>query len=317
MSRSIRWSGLAVGLAICAATVAAVAAILVFARLGTVHGRTTRLYVETNRGAGIIPGTEVWLDGVKVGAVRWVRFQPPTTDTTRRLLIALDVIENVRERIRGDTRASIEAGSSQLGAPVIQLWGGHLSARPLADGDTLTTRDARQLGTTREQLALAAQSLPIVLSNFNTVRDQLSSHSGTIGAFGEEHSRSLSVLRGQADRLIGDTAYRHGSIALAMRNGFNQRVQLVVARADSVMQIVAGPAGAGPRMGPNGDLSHAVDSVDAELAALHAQVEHERTATSQDTATLATLRTQIDQTHERLRSLVADVAHHPLRYMNF
>ena len=190
--------------------------------------------------------------------------------------------------------------------------------RPLTDGDTLLTRDARQIGTTREQLALAAQSLPVVLSNFNAVRDQLSSHSGTIGALGgEADSRSLRVLRGQAVRLIDDTAYRHGSIALAASNGFNHRVQRVLARADTLMQIVAGPAGAGPRMGPDGDLTHAVDRLDADLAALHAQLERQRTATPQDTATLATLRAQISQTHARLRSLVADVAHRPLRYMNF
>jgi hypothetical protein len=307
-----------VGLAVSATTVAAVVAILVFARLGTVHGRTVRLYVEASRGEGVIPGTEVWLDGVKVGAVRWVRFQPPTADTARRLLIALDVVGDVRQRIRRDTRASIEPGGSQLGAPVIQLWGGRVAAGPLADGDTLMTRDTRQLGTTREQLALAAQSLPIVLSNFNTVRDQLSSHSGTIGALGsEEDARSLRVLRGQANRLRGDTAYRHGSIALAISDGFSQRVQLVVARADSLMKVVGGPAGAGPRMGPQGDLTHAVDQVDSELAALHARVERERAATPQDTATLATLRAQIQLTHERLRALVADVAHRPLRYMNF
>jgi hypothetical protein len=307
-----------VGLAVSTAVIAMVVAILVFARLGTVHGRTTRLYVEANRGEGVIPGTEVWLDGVKVGAVRWVRFQPPTTDTTRRLLIALDVTENVRQRIRGDTQASIEPGGSQLGAPVIYLWGGRLAARPLADGDTLTTRDARQLGTTREQIALAAQNLPVVLSNFDAVRDQLSSHSGTIGALGSEaDSHSLRVLRGQADRLMDDTAYRHGSIALAASDGVSHRVQLVLARADSLMQIVAGPAGAGPRMGPDGDLTHAVDQLDADLAALHAQVERQRTAAPRDTATLATLRAQISQTHARLRSLVADVAHRPLRYMNF
>jgi MlaD protein len=309
---------LSVGLAVSVATAAAVAAILVFGQVGTVHGHTTRFYLEANRGGGIIPGTEVWLDGVKVGAVRWVRFQPPTADTARRLLIALDVMENVRRRIRRDTRASIEPGGSQLGAPVIQLAGGDRAAPPLADGDTLIARDAHQLGTTREQIALAAQSLPIVLSNFNAVRDQLSSHSGTIGALGsEEDSRSLRVLRGQADRLMDDTAYRHGSIALAMTDSFGRRVQGVLARADSLMKVISGPAGAGPRMGPDGDLTRAVDSLDAELAALHAQLEQRRTTAPQDTATLASLREQIHQTHERLQSLVADVAHRPLRYMNF
>jgi ABC-type transporter Mla subunit MlaD len=302
-----------VGIAVSAATVAAVVAIMVFARLGIVHGRTMRLYVEANRGEGIIPGTEVWLDGIKVGAVRWVRFQPPSTDTTKRLLIAVDVVEDVRQRIRGDTRVSIEPGSSQLGAPVIQLRGGHLGALPLPEGDTLVTRDARRLGTTREQLALTAQSLPVVLSNFNTVLDHLSSHSVTIGA----DTRRLEVLRGQANRLMADTAFRHGSIALAISDGFGQRVQQVVARADSLMKVVAGPAGAGARMGPDGDLTRAVDQVDSELTALHTQVERRRATDPQDTATLATLRTQIDQLHERLRSLVADVAHRPLRYMNF
>ena len=298
--------------------VAATAAVLIFGRLGTVHGSTMRLYLATNRASGVIPGTEVWLDGVRVGAVRWVRFQPPTVDTARRLLIALDVIETVRPHIRRNTRAILEPGSGQLGAPVVQLSGADPLVPTIADGDTMISSNPHELRLAREQIAIAAQSLPVVLDNIQAVRDQVVSQSGTIGAIGSEGDiRSLRALRAQAARLTRDTAYRHGTLALVLSAGFADRTHSVLAKADSLMRRPTAPLGP---MRPGGSAQHltrSLDQMDGELSTLSARLDQMHGPTATDSATMTSLRDQITESRDRLHSLMADVAHRPLRYMSF
>jgi hypothetical protein len=306
------------GLGVAAAVVTAAAALLIFARIGAIHGPTLRLYLATNRGAGVIPGTEVWLDGVKVGAVRWIRFQPPTADTTRRLLIALDVKASVRPRLRRDTRAKVEPGGSQLGAPVVQLFGAGLFAPPIADGDTMISTGSRQLREAREQIAIAAQSLPIVVRNIEAVRDQVVSQSGTIGALGSEQDvRSMRTLRMEASQLIRDTGYQGGTIALVSSASFAARVRGVIARGESLVRRATAPGGTAPVVRARRDLARSLSQVDAELSMLDAQLQQVHGPSAVDSTERASLREQISQTRDRLHSLTADIAHRPLRYMDF
>jgi ABC-type transporter Mla subunit MlaD len=288
---------------------------LIFGRLGIVHGRSMRLYLATNRGAGVIPGTEVWLDGVRVGAVRWVRFQPPSADTTRRLVMALDVIEGARSHIRRNTRAVIEPGGSRLGAPVVQLSGADPLAPPIADGDTMVSTHSRQLREAREHIAAAAQSLPIVLDNFQAVREQVLSPSGTIGALSSEQGmRSLHVARSNARRFVRDTAYHNGTLALAFSAGFTDHVHAVLSRADSLVRRATAPTR------PDGStrrLARSLDDVDRQLSTLSASLAQMYGPTATDSMAATSLRDQIDQTRDRLHSLMADVAHRPFRYMSF
>lgn len=290
-------------------------AVLVFGRLGGVHAPTARFYIATNRARGLIPGAQVWLDGVSVGSVRWVRFQPPTTDTARRLLVAVDVLAEVRPRIRRTTRVTIAPGGDMLGSPVIQMVGGDARAPAIAAGDTLVAGSIQRFVGAREQLAIAAQDLPVVLDNFDAVRGALSSHSGTIGAFGNEGStRPLRVLRGEAERLAGDTAYRRGTAALVLTDGFAAHVRAVVARADSLARNTSATASVNQRT--RDSLVHAVSAVDSELGALRARLARVQTPATTDT-TLASLRAEADAAHTHLRALEADLAHHPLRYLAF
>jgi ABC-type transporter Mla subunit MlaD len=156
LQRIPRWSALIPGLVVSGAIAAAAAIVLVFGRVGRLHGRTTRLYVTTSQARGVIAGTDVWLDGEKVGRVEWVRFRPPATDTAERLLIALDVFASVRPLVRRDTRAQIRPGSSLIGAPVVHLVGGTPDAPEVAAGDTLATNQPHEFGGARDQIAQVA-----------------------------------------------------------------------------------------------------------------------------------------------------------------
>jgi hypothetical protein len=303
------------GLAICIGVLGAAVAALNFGQLGMVHGHAARIYLTASRARGIIPGTEVWLDGISVGAVRWVHFQPPTPDTASRLLLALDVIDDARRRIRRDTRVEIRAAAGEIGSPVIVLTGGSRDAPSVADGDTMATAAQDRLAGTREQLAVVAQSLPVVLDNINSVHDQIFSRSGTIGALTNgPDTRPLRLLRGRAVRLGGDTASSHGTVALIANGGLSAHVHQTLDRADSLVRVASGPTGALRQLRPDTGLPRAVAQVDQQLAALGAQIAK---SAKPDSIGSASLQRQIAEARARLRALTSDVTRRPLRYVNF
>jgi hypothetical protein len=296
----------------------AATAVLVYGRVGAIHARTIRVYLTTDRAQGVIRGTNVWLDGVKIGAVGWLRFRPPNTDTAQRLLIALDVIEDARQRIRRDTRAQIRPGGSRIGSPVVQLAGGSSQAVPIADGDTLATRPQRELDAAREQIALAAQGLPVVLDNFNAVRGQMSSHSGTIGAFGGGTDvQRMRILGERAAGLSARAARAHGTVVLAMDSDLVGRAQRTIARADSLAQEAITPRSGLARMRTDTTLVAEMRAVGAELALIGARVDASTGHGAATPSGAAALQQQIREADARLRTLMGDIARRPLRYLNF
>ena len=92
MSRNLAWRDLKTGTIAFVAIVGLAMSILLFARVGALHGDTTNLYVVTDDAPGVLSGTEVWLSGTKVGLVRDIHFRPVTTDTSQRLAIHLEVL---------------------------------------------------------------------------------------------------------------------------------------------------------------------------------------------------------------------------------
>jgi hypothetical protein len=318
LPKPVRWSALRPGIALCTGVLGAAALVLVYGRVGAIHARTIRVYLTTDRAQGVIRGTAVWLDGVKIGAVGWLRFRPPNTDTAQRLLIALDVIEDARPRIRHDTRAQIRPGGSRIGSPVVQLDGGSSQAAPIADGDTLATRPQRELDAAREQLAVAAQSLPVVLDNFNAVRDQMSSHSGTIGAFGGGTDvQQMRILGSRAAHLAGRAERARGTLGLAMDSDLVGRAQRTIARADSLAREAATPRSGLARMRTDTLLVREMRATGDELALIGARVEATTGRGTAPPSGAAALQEQIREADARLRTLMRDVARRPLRYLNF
>src|SRR5215467_1281979 len=96
MARAPRWRELLIGITVAAAVLAAALGILIFGRVGILHGKKFTLYVTTDAARGVIRGTEVWLEGQKVGLVEAVSFRPPTTAQSERLVLTLSVLDKAR-----------------------------------------------------------------------------------------------------------------------------------------------------------------------------------------------------------------------------
>jgi ABC-type transporter Mla subunit MlaD len=126
MSRQSRWKDLQLGMFAALGILAAAFVILVFGRVGMLHGRKFALHVTTDAARGVIRGTDVWLDGQKVGVVTGVTFRPPSAPRSDRLVISLSILERERSRIRKDSRIQVRSGGSIIGDRVVNVNSGAL-----------------------------------------------------------------------------------------------------------------------------------------------------------------------------------------------
>ena len=94
MSRRLEWRELKTGVAALAAIVTLVLSILLFARVGALHGDISDIFVLTDDAPGVLNGTEVWLSGEKIGLVKDVHFRPVSTDTLQRLAIHTEILSD-------------------------------------------------------------------------------------------------------------------------------------------------------------------------------------------------------------------------------
>src|SRR5689334_23662240 len=124
MSRRLSWRDLPFGLASAAVVLAVAVLILVYGRVGTLRGKTFRVYVTTDAARGVIRGTEVWLDGQKVGLVKNVDFRPASASVKERLVLALELLDVARSHVRSDSRVQIRAGAKLIGDQVVYISSG-------------------------------------------------------------------------------------------------------------------------------------------------------------------------------------------------
>ena len=140
MPRQLHWKELTGGVIAAAVIAALTIAILLFARVGGLHGKKVTLYVVTAEAPGVLAGTEVWLAGEKEGVVKEISFRPATVPQLERILITTEFLKEALPNVRRDSYARIRSGGSVIGPPVVYISSGTLASPPLGDGDTVHAR---------------------------------------------------------------------------------------------------------------------------------------------------------------------------------
>src|SRR5262245_7252565 len=112
---------------------------------------------------GLIGGAPVWLAGRPVGRVESVSFGT-RPDGRPALEVALQIDEEVRERIRGDSVATIGT-IGLLGDRYVEVSIGTASAQPLADGAELETLTPLDLGSVVAKGTQALDSISKLAAN--------------------------------------------------------------------------------------------------------------------------------------------------------
>jgi phospholipid/cholesterol/gamma-HCH transport system substrate-binding protein len=130
---------------------------------------------------GLLPGAPVWLGGKEVGRVDRIRFQPISADEP--VLVVLRVNEDVQDRIRDDSVASIGT-IGLLGDSYVEISFGSAGAAVLLDGDEIETSDPANVGALMSEGRNALASINELSGSLNEVVKTFSEQKGAERAVG-------------------------------------------------------------------------------------------------------------------------------------
>jgi ABC-type transporter Mla subunit MlaD len=319
MPQRVGWKGLGIGILSACAVIGGALLILIFGRVGSLHGKKFTLVVSTSAARGVIRGSEVWLDGQRVGAVKNVAFQPPSASRDERLVLTLEVLNSARDYVRRDSRISLRSGLSIIGEQVVYITSGTASQPGIRDGDTLRALAQNDNEGLTSDFALASKEFPGIIENVKLLGAQLQSAQSTLGALGlEQNGPDMGRLRARAARLLSQFTTSNGSIGLAVGSMGDMRARATraMAQVDSVRALLASDKHSLGRLRRDSTLALEIGRLRAELANL------QRLA-AEPTGTIGRLRADsaiVRNVHRDLAaldSLIADVKKHPLRYIAF
>ena len=319
MPRPKRWADLVPGLAALAFVALGIGGVFAFARVGSLHGRTDRIYAALPSARGVIAGTEVWLAGRQVGTVRDVVFRPPALDTSRRIVLVLDVLRRDRHAVRRDADIRLRSGGSFIGSLVVALDGGSPTAPAVRPGDTLVSRGPTYVERARADLAVAGSQVPLVIANLRLLAAQLRSARGTLGALGATGSATaFEAVASSGERFVTHALHGPGTVGRAMGGDGRLRAvaDAVLAEVDSVRRLVSSPGTSLGRFRRDSTLLRTVATLRNDVADLATLAESPDGTTGRLRGDDA-LREQLGRTRGELDALIVDLKRNPLRYVAF
>ncbi len=320
MARRIKWTELGFGIVATAAVATLAVLILVFGRVGQLHGKKFTVYVTATAARGLIRGSEVWLDGQRVGEVTGIHFLPPELDGKDRLVLTLHVLEHTRLNIRRNSRVQVRAGGTLLGDQVVYLASGTLDQPAITDRDTLRAIDQKDMEGLTSDAAMAAKQFPGIIENVKLLDAQLQSAEGTLGALGLDHGRTtnLAATRARTKRIIDGLMDANGTLDLMLHDTETWRSAAAEAlgSADSIRALVTSEHHSLGRFRRDSTLARDVKRARDELAKVQAIADSAGGTIgrlrSDSAIVLAIRRDRI-----ALDSLMANMKRHPLRYIAF
>lgn len=316
MAQRVHWTELWVGLT--AAIVIAVAAvsILLFARVGALHGDTATLYVTIDDATGVLPGTEVWLVGQKVGLVKAVRFRPVAVDTTQRVLIETDILADRMPLIRRNSRPEVRPGGNLIGSPVVYLRAGTSDSPPVRSGDTLASHSSSRMAAVGVQMDTLGSRLNALSTASQHLIAQLKSPSTTSGALLTRGVGQIASARDIVSSITDSATSGSGSLGLAYRGNLAERIKRVFAEKDSITLLLSSGRGNVGRFRRDSTLPRQIAEIRAGVDSLRALFSNPQSGVARlrsDT----TLKSEIARARVELDSLMRDIKKHPRSYISF
>ncbi|GJG88055.1 hypothetical protein tb265_32360 [Gemmatimonadetes bacterium T265] len=318
MARPQSWRDVTVGIVALAATIGAGLVVLLFARVGALHGRTITLYAATPDATGVLPGSEVWLAGQKVGRVQALGFRPPSVDTALRVLLTLEVLAEHQTLIRRGARVAVRPGTSLIGSPVIAVATSSINTGPpVRDGDTLFANPNDQFETLRARVtSTAGTELPLIVDNLRVLAVQLRTAQGTLGAIGVGGSDRLAATAQVLGRIAERAGTAGGTIGAVRTGPLTDRARAVLARVNVIRDRLANPGTSPGRFRTDSALWRSLDSLRTDLADVQRLLDSPD-GTAGRLRQDARLRRELAGARTELDALLADTRRNPLRYIAF
>ncbi len=315
MRERTHWSDLRVGLIGAAVIAALVVFILLFARVGEMHGDKVTLYVVTSDATGVLKGTDIWLAGQKIGQVEAVRFRPVTSDTSERIVIEAEILAERLSPIRRDTRAQIRPGKSMIGVPVVYLSGGSVGFPGLHSGDTIRSVTSTAVTDLGADMSSAAKDVRGLASEARTLAGNLSGTRGTVGAMRARGIPGMASMGREMSSLDAHLSSGGGTLGLAMRGNLGARASRVMAGIDSIQLLMSSDRGNIGRFRKDTTLVTMIGGIRAEVDSLW-MLASDPVGTIARNHSDSVLVRDLARARAHLDTLMRDVKRHPLKYIS-
>ena len=315
MARSLEWRELRLGVIASFLVAAFVIGILFFARVGQLRGDTGTLYVYSDDAVGVLPGTEVWLSGEKVGQVKRVRFRPVSTDTLRRLAIETQIIAERMQYIRRNSRVDIRPGGNLIGTPVINITGGTSQAPGIASGDTLAAESSSAFKPIGVRVETLNAKMSVLADSAKRLAALIKSPRSTLGAFQQNGMPAMPRAMDTMDDLMRQATTGNGTIGLATRNDLAGRMTRLMAAKDSITTLLTSGKGTLGRFRTDSTLMRNVAELQLELDSLKKRFSG--TGTFARASTDSSLANEMARMKAELTALMADLKKNPKSYIAF
>jgi len=313
MARTLAWRNLKTGLIAFGAIVGLAISILLFARVGALHGDTTNIYVVTDDAPGVLSGTEVWLSGEKVGLVKDVHFRPVTTDTLERLAIHVEILSKHIHFIRKDAWADIRPGGNLIGSPVVWISSGTSNVRAVHEGDTLKEISTGKMRPVGDRVAALGNRLGMLTDSGGKVLRLLQSQAGTAGRLVGTGWPKVTRQTDEIARLARRASKGEGSVALLLNGELGQHVARIRAAKDSITVLVTTSRGNIGRFRKDSTLMKQISHLQGELDSV--KTAYSTGSGLSKMRSDSTLSVEMARVRAELGLLMADLKKHPLRYL--
>jgi|SRR5689334_23164019 len=315
MPHQLHWRELRGGMIAVGVIAAIILVILMFARVGALHGKKVTLYVVTDEAPGVLAGTEVWLSGEKDGLVTDISFRPPSTDTLERLLIKTEVLAKALPHIRRDSYAQIRPGGTLIGTPIIYIAAGTADSPGLKDGDTLHARSTAGIGSVAEGAAGLAPQLGGLVASAKSITNKAQQSVGTIGNVRANGLVDLPDITAGV-KSLNARARGNGTLARSLHGDIQRRASHALASVDSIKTLVSSNRGSIGRFRKDSTLTTKVGRVIAELDTLSSLLKSPL-GTIAAVHSDSVLARKLDEERTLMAALVRDVKSNPMRYIQF
>lgn len=316
MPHQLHWRDLTGGIIAAGVIAAVILVVLVYARVGALHGKKVTLYVVTDDAGGVLAGTEVWVGGKHEGLVDDVTFRPVTADTLERLLITTEVLKEALSNIRRDSYAQIRPGGSMIGTPVVFISPGTTATRELHDGDTIYARPKAAVGDLAEDVGTIGPQVMGLGAATKELAHKIDRPVGTIGNARINGFEDYDDVKAGVTSLYNRGTRSRGAVAQASRTHLMARAWATMGAADSIRQLTSSTRGNIGRFKRDSTLVTTAGHVLAQLDTLR-QLIQSPVGTIAAVHSDSVLARQLDREHMLMDALIKDMKTNPMRYIRF
>ncbi len=312
MPRNYSWSELKVGMVAVAGIVALALGVLLFARVGALHGNKSRIVILTDHAPGVLPGTEVWLAGERIGLVDKIEFRPISADTSRRVAIHATILESFMPQVRKNAHADIRPGGNLIGSPVVYISSGTPRNPPARDGDTISTKSVGVIKDVGENVTQLVSRLTVLADSGSKALALLNSEAGAAGAFTRGGLPRIASVSGSMSAIMSKASKGNGSAGLLARGDIGLRLRRVLSAKDSLTSMLNSGNGNIGRFRRDSTLGPTIAHMKSEVDSLRGLMSGSSlTKVRTDTA----LTSQLRIVRAQLDSLMTDIKKHPRKYL--